>query len=153
MQNIKKTDNLAGHRSGEELEERRQREEAFRRDKSGIEILIPASISDDETAREIWEKVLADSEEFGIFDNLDGDTLGSYCSIMSRITSLRKKYLSALNGHRKNADVLDISRELRMLEGLQLNFAGKLGLTPESRLRLAQKVEVEEADPNDELYG
>lgn len=151
MQNPKKVQNLKGHLSAEELEERERQESALRRET--VEIRMPESLSNDLIGQQIWNQTLSDAENFGIFDNLDAETLGTYCSVMSRITSLRKKYLSALNGHRKNADVLELSKELRLLEALQLNYAGKLGLTPESRLRLAQVLVPPEEDPDDDLYG
>ena len=151
MQNPKKVENLKGHLSNEELEERERQEGAFRREK--VEIRMPESLSNDITGQQVWSQTLNDADTFGIFDNLDSETLGSYCSIVSRITSLRKKYLSALNGHRKNADVLELSKELRLLEASQLNYAGKLGLTPESRVRLVQKLVPPETDPDDDLYG
>lgn len=151
MQNPKKSGNIQGHLSAEELEERARKENALRRE--NVEIRMPESLSNDIIGQQIWAKTLNDADTFGIFDNLDSETLGSYCSIVSRITSLRKKYISALNGHRKNADVLELSKELRLLEASQLNYAGKLGLTPESRVRLAQKLVPPETDPDDDLYG
>lgn len=151
MQNTKKAGNLKGHLSNEELEERERQEGMFQRET--VEIRMPESLSNDITGQQVWAQTLSDAENFGIFDNLDSETLGSYCSIVSRITSLRKKYISALNGHRKNADVLELSKELRLLEASQLNYAGKLGLTPESRVRLAQKIVPPETDPDDDLYG
>lgn len=151
MQNPKKVENLKGHLSNEKIEERERQEGAFQREK--VEIRMPESLSNDITGQQIWAQTLNDADTFGIFDNLDSETLGSYCSIVSRITSLRKKYISALNGHRKNADVLELSKELRLLEASQLNYAGKLGLTPESRVRLAQKLVMPETDPDDDLYG
>lgn len=151
MQNPKKAKNLKGHLSEEELEERERQEAALRRET--IEIQMPESLSNDPIGQQIWNQTLYDAENFGIFDNLDAETLGTYCSVMSRITSFRMKYRSALNGHRKNEDVMNISKELRMLETLQLNYAGKLGLTPESRVRLAQVVVPPEKDPDDDLYG
>lgn len=151
MQNPKKAGNIKGHLSNDELEARERQEETFRRET--VEIRMPESLSNDITGQQVWAQTLSDAENFGIFDNLDSETLGSYCSIVSRITSLRKKYISALNGHRKNADVLELSKELRLLEASQLNYAGKLGLTPESRVRLAQKLVPPETDPDDDLYG
>ncbi len=151
MQNPKKAGNLKGHLSADELAERERQEGMFRRET--VEIRMPESLSNDLIGQQVWAQTLYDAENFGIFDNLDSETLGSYCSIVSRITSLRKKYISALNGHRKNADVLELSKELRLLESSQLNYAGKLGLTPESRVRLAQKLVPPETDPDDDLYG
>ena len=151
MQNIKKVDNLAGHLTAAERENREHKENKFRRKE--VLIQLPDYLETDSVGQQIWCQVCADAEEFDIFDNLDRETLGSYCSVTSRIISLRKKYTSAVNGHRKNSDVLDISKELRLLESLQLTYAGKLGLTPESRLRLAQVPNDLEEDPDDDLYG
>ena len=151
MQNPKKAQNIKGHLSAEELEERERQESALRRET--VEIRMPESLLNDPIGQKIWNQILSDAENFGIFDNLDAETLGTYCSVMSRITELRQKYRSALKGHRKNADVMELSKELRLLEALQLNYAGKLGLTPESRVRLAQVIVPPEDDPDDDLYG
>ena len=151
MQNIKAVENVKGHLTNAEKEERAAREELFKRDE--VSLVMPDYLADDDVARQFWEKICADAEEFKIFDNLDCDVLGTYCSIMSRVVMLRRKYASAIKGHRKNAEILGISKELRFQESLQLNYAGKLGLTPEARMRLAQKVVVPDDDPDDDLYG
>ena len=151
MQNTKKVANLSGHLTSAEREERENKENKFKRKE--VLLQLPDYLDGDFIGQQIWCQVLNDAEEFEIFDNLDRETLGSYCSVTSRIISLRKKYMSAVKGHRKNSDILDISKELRLLESLQLTYAGKLGLTPESRVRLAQVVVPPEDDPNDDLYG
>lgn len=151
MQNIKAVDNLRGHLTNEEKEERAAREEMFSRDE--VMLKIPEYLNDDDVAKSFWEQICKDAEEFKIFDNLDCDVLGTYCSIMSRVVMLRRKYWSAIKGHRKNSEILGISKELRFQESLQLNYAGKLGLTPEARMRLAQKIVIPEDDPDDDLYG
>lgn len=151
MQNTKALENMTGHMTNAEKEERAAREGMFTRDE--IVLKMPEYLNDDEVARKFWEQICADAEEFKIFDNLDCDVLGTYCSIMSRVVMLRRKYWSAVKGHRKNAEILGISKELRFQESLQLNYAGKLGLTPEARMRLAQKIVIPEEDPDDDLYG
>lgn len=151
MQNVKALGNMTGHLTNEEKEERERREEHFRRDE--VLLQIPEYLNDDPVGMDIWCKVCRDAEEFEIFDNLDCDTLGTYCSILSRVIALRRKYWSAVKGHRKNTEILSISKELRFQESLQLTYAGKLGLTPEARVRLAQKVVVPEEDPDADLYG
>ena len=151
MQNIKAVENVKGHLTNAEKEERAAREELFERDE--VSLVMPDYLADDDVARKFWEKICADAEEFKIFDNLDCDVLGTYCSIMSRVVMLRRKYWSAVKGHRKNSEILGISKELRFQESLQLNYAGKLGLTPEARMRLAQKIVITEEDPDDDLYG
>ena len=143
MQNIKAV--------GKEKEMREASENLFSRE--GVELVMPEYLQEDAVAQKFWEQICADAEEFKLFDNLDCDVLGTYCSIMSRVVMLRRKYWSAIKGHRKNTEILSISKELRFQESLQLNYAGKLGLTPEARMRLAQKIVIPDDDPDDDLYG
>ena len=150
MQKAKSVANLTGHVTSEERERREKNEKRFRRDE--VLMQLPDYLNDDEEGQRVWCQVLMDAEDMGIFDNLDRETLGSYCCITSRIVGLRKKYLTAVKGHRANAAVLDLSKELRLLEAQQLAYAGKMGLTPESRARLAQKA-AEEEDEGEDLYG
>lgn len=152
MQKSKSVANLEGHWTKEELERREKAESKFLRE-DGALLQVPEYLEDDDVGKRTWIRVLKDADNFGIFDNLDLDTLGTYCSITSRIVYLRNKYLAAIRGHRKNEEILEYSKELRMLEAQQLNFAGKMGLTPESRVRLAQKMVVEEEDIGGGLYG
>lgn len=151
MQNVKALGNLAGHLTNEEKEERKKREDMFSRE--SVVLQIPDYLEDDPIAQRFWCQICDDAEVFKLFDNLDCDILGTYCSIMSRIVLLRRKYASAVKGHRKNSEILGISKELRFQESLQLTYAGKLGLTPEARMRLAQKIVIPEDDPDDDLYG
>ncbi len=151
MQNSKSSANITGHLSAEERAERERQENRFRRENVSME--MPEYLAGDDEGKKLWNRILSDAAEFALFDDLDRDALGTYCCITSRIVALRKKYWSAVNGHRKNSEILDISKELRMQEALQLNYAGKLGLTPESRVRLAQKASEPEEDEGDDLYG
>lgn len=151
MQNIKAVGNVKGHLTNEEKELREASENLFSRE--GVELVMPEYLREDAVAQKFWEQICADAEEFKLFDNLDCDVLGTYCSIMSRVVMLRRKYWSAIKGHRKNTEILSISKELRFQESLQLNYAGKLGLTPEARMRLAQKIVIPDDDPDDDLYG
>ena len=151
MQNVKTLANMTGHMTQAEKDESEQREEIFKRESIVLE--IPEYLNDDTVGTEIWNKVCKEAEEFNIFDNLDTDTLGTDCSILSRVMALRKKYWSAVRGHRKNTEILGISKELRFQESLQLTYAGKLGLTPEARVRLAQKTVLPDEDPDADFYG
>lgn len=151
MQNVKTLTNMTGHLTQAEKDERERREERFKRDE--VLLQIPEYLNEDSIGMDIWCKVCKEAEEFNMFDNLDSDTLGTYCSIMSRVIALRKKYWSAVRGHRKNAEILGISKELRFQESLQLTYASKLGLTPEARVRLAQKIALPEEDPDADFYG
>lgn len=151
MQNPKVLGNISGHMTNAEKEERERQENLFSRE--NVLLQLPDYLDGDKNAQKIWCQVTDNAEDFKLFDNLDADTLGSYCCITSRIITLRAKYTSAVKGHRKNADIMDISKELRLLEALQLNYANKLGLTPESRARLAMKITEPEEDSDADLYG
>ena len=151
MQGAKVLENMTGHMTKEEIEERERRQNAFTRDEVMIE--MPDYLNDDFIGQLTWNRVLEDAQEFKIFDNLDREVLGTFCCITSRIVDLRKKYRSAVKGHRKNTEILGISKELRFQESLQLTYAGKLGLTPEARVRLAQKIVEPDEDQDDDFFG
>ena len=152
MQNAKRVESTKKHLTNAEKERREEGEKAFVRE-GEVLMQLPEYLNEDPEGQRVWCQVLADAEEFGIFDNLDAETLGTYCSVTSRIITLRKKYRSCVNGHRKTSDMLDISKELRLLEGEQLSYASKMGLTPESRIRLAQKNLGQDGDEEDDFYG
>ena len=140
MQKSKVLDNMTGHLTVGEREVRGERERMMNRRE--VRLIMPEYLDGDGAA--VWEKLVSD----------DAETLGSYCSVTSRILTLRRKYSSCLRGHRKNSELLDISKELRLLESLQLSYATRLGLTPESRARLAASMPSSaDEDPADDLYG
>lgn len=154
MQNIKAVENMTGHLTSEERQRREEGQKRFRR-ANGKDVLtqLPDYLDGDDVGTQVWCQTLADAEEMEIFDDLDRETLGSFCCITSRIVDLRRKYRSAVNGHRKNSDVLDIAKEIRLLEAQQLTFASKMGLTPESRARLALQYGGDPEEEGDDLYG
>lgn len=152
MQNVKRVESMKKHLTNAEKERREEGEKAFVRE-GEVLVQLPEYLNEDPEGQRVWCQVLADAEAFGIFDNLDAETLGTYCSVTSRIITLRKKYRSCVNGHRKTSDMLDISKELRLLESEQLAYASKMGLTPESRIRLAQKSAGGDGEEEDDFYG
>lgn len=151
VQNCKSVVNVSGNITSEERERRERAEARFSR--KDVLIQLPHYLDDDPVGQETWCYVLENAADMNIFDNLDRDALGSYCAIVSRAAYLRQKYRSSVLGHRKTADVMDYMRELRMLEAQQLNYASKLGLTPESRMRLARGSADEDVDDGGGLYG
>lgn len=152
MQSVKRLESTRKHLTNAEKERREEGEKAFVRE-GDVLMQLPEYLNEDPEGQRVWCQVLADAEEFGIFDNLDAEALGTYCSVTSRIITLRKKYRSCVNGHRKTSDMLDISKELRLLESEQLAYASKMGLTPESRIRLAQKSAAGEEEEIEDFYG
>lgn len=150
MQKPKVLGNIMGHITAEQRQGREESEARFRRDE--VLLSLPAYMNDDADAIAVWVQTCEDAEAFGIFDNLDRDTLGSYCMITSRILALRRVYKQAIEDG--DDDMLGLARELRQQETLQLSYANKLGLTPESRARLALRMAgPPEKDAADALYG
>ena len=104
---------------------------------------------------------------YAILDDLDSDTLGIYCSMLSRYETLSKDMQSTRRKLAKvtdDADVLEIllgkldsiNSKLQRLESNILQYADKLGLTPSGRVRLAQKRAEKLAaqiDPDGDLFG
>jgi P27 family predicted phage terminase small subunit len=106
-------------------------------------------------------------EGLAILDDLDSDTLGVYCVMMARY----KQQCALLNQAGKRlkeagkdveaveaavAQIDAVSAKMTTLEKTILQYADKLGLTPSSRTRLAQK-RAEQAsaqiDPDGDLFG
>jgi len=102
-----------------------------------------------------------------MLDDLDSDTLGIYCSMLSRYETLSKDMQSTRRKLAKvtdDADVLEIllgkldsiNSKLQRMESNILQYADKLGLTPSGRVRLAQKRAEKLAaqiDPDGDLFG
>ena len=120
----------------------------------------PKLIIADKAACKHWNRILKDMEGLEILDILDTDALGIYCAKLARRDDLQEKYLEirtvyALtqdNGTMRN--MMNLSADLQSVERDLLSYAGKLGLTPESRVRLARRAaEAESDDPDDDLFA
>ena len=137
-------DNTKKHLTKKQIEQRRNAENSMKRDK--IKIEVPNSIKKNLNAYKYWKNIIKSLKNIELLDNLDGETLGVYCSAMAIRDDLIENY--------------NISQSERTLSTLQsqerliLTYANKLGLTPESRARLAKnKAESIIEDKNSDLYG
>jgi phage terminase small subunit len=119
----------------------------------------------DRQALKYWEQVLARIESAGVelLDDLDTETLGLYCSMLSRhdktdksVKQLRKLVKQAETVEEKLSilDKIDgVERKLQSQERLILQYADRLGLTPASRAGLAKKKAAEAVDdPDADLF-
>ena len=89
-------------------------------------------------------------EGYKILDRLDTDVLEIYCRQLVRLQMLR----GYLRNQRDGKSILELSKEIRGLEGAILSYATKLGLTPESRARLAlNAVEAPDEDPDGDMFA
>lgn len=165
----KPLDNMAKKMTDEERQIRKQAEEGVLPDRGRESRLEkPAIMTKNAAAGRYWKKVLERMDGLVILDDLDSDTLGVYCVMMSRyeqqcrLLSLAAKSLKSAKGEpeavAEAAAQLDaVSGKMQSLERNILQYAEKLGLTPSGRVRLAQKraaaAAEARADPDGDLYG
>ncbi len=150
---IKILDNMTSHLTNEEKSKRSAAEDSLRRSDTNLQ--MPEYLQTDKNAVVFWDKTIREASEIVLYDTTDIDTLATYCKLMSRILYLNKQFDSIVaSGRMLDEDDMPLLRELRQQESLQKQYAVALGLTPESRARLARKRSIPEAkDPYDDLYG
>lgn len=147
---------------------REQAEEEVLPRRDEICLVPPTLMSGDAKAKKYWRNIIDRMEGYAILDDLDSDTLGIYCSMLSRYETLSKdmqdtrKRIKALpqDDGKLLGELLDkietTTSKLQRLESNILQYADKLGLTPTGRVRLAQKRAeklVAQADPDGDLFG
>ncbi len=148
MRNPKMLDNITQHWSKDQIAMREAAEAELSRD--DVNLIMPDYIAANKAAKKCWLSILKATEDVTLFDDLDIDILAAYCMIMSRLADLRAVYKA--NSKLKVFDNENIEA-IRKTEALLLQYAGRIGLTPESRARLAKKRSTPEKNPSDDLYG
>ena len=138
---------------------RTQAESEILPEREEVRLVPPALMTGDAKAGKYWKNIISRMDGYAILDDLDSDTLGIYCSMLSRYETLSKDMQST---RRKLAKVTDDADVLEILLGKldsinsKLQYADKLGLTPSGRVRLAQKRAEKLAaqiDPDGDLFG
>lgn len=125
----------------------------------------PPSLKDNPAAKKYWRTYIKQMEGYGILDQLDTETLATYCAALARrdsLSSLCQTLMDTLSkAPNANAAVERVENVDGVLARLQtheknlLSYANALGLTPDSRARLARKraaAAVEEESDGD-LFG
>ena len=136
---VKALEAQAKHLTKEEIEARERAEAAYLPQRPA-KLKMPAAVKADKAAAVYWRSILKRMDGTGILDDLDAEILGICCLGFSR---------------RDQLDPVDDFKALLALEKQLLSYADKLGLTPESRIRLARKHAAKAADPlqTDDLFG
>lgn len=154
---VKSLDNMQKHLTKAEFDARGAQEAAAMPSRMPRK---PKLILRDKAAGKHWSRILRDMDGLEIIDVLDTDALAIYCAKMARRDDLQIKYLEQRERYAAAPDTLTLkvmvalSGELQSIERDLLAYAGKLGLTPESRARLAKRVaEQEEYDPDADLFA
>lgn len=154
---VKNLDNMTKHLTQAELEARAAAEAAVLPTRK---VKRPARIAKDAAAKRYWDQILKDMEGVGILDTLDSNVLAIYCEKCARRDELQDYY--RLIRSRWLADpetatlklMARLDADLKGCEDAILTYASKLGLTPESRSRLAKRqAEQEEYDPDADLFA
>lgn len=162
----KRSDSMSKHMTDAEQEARANAEAETIPDRGGhVTLAQPAIMRGNAAARRYWSAVIQRMEGLAILDDLDSDTLGLYCVMMSRYevqTKLFRMASAELRKSKSDASAVSeavskldsASNRLQSLERNILQYAEKLGLTPSGRIRLAQKRSAQAVvDPSDDLYG
>ena len=148
----KTTANMAKHLTREELEARAQAEADFLPTRTPAP---PKGFTVKSAERRIWDRIIQDMEGYKILDRLDTDVLEIYCRQLVRLKTLRSMFDRMVDADEwPIKTVLSTSAEIKGLEGTILSYATKLGLTPESRARLAlNAVEPPDEDPDGDMFA
>ena len=114
----------------------------------------------DKAASRHWNDTTKDLEALEIIDRADSDTLAAYCEILAHADALREDEKRLAGLWESNGDLTAykalaaVRRDILALRNQQLNYATKLGLTPEARARLAKRTaEPEDFDPDADLFA
>lgn len=164
---VKRSVNMTKNLTEAELEARRAAEAEVLPDRGREPKLSPPRLMrGDAAANRYWKQTLRRMEGYVILDDLDSDTLGVYCVMLSReevlcgeLRSVRARLSQEKDNADAIADVLSqidtLERKMQGLERSILQYAEKLGLTPAGRVRLAlRRAEAMAApDPDGDLFG
>ena len=154
---VKSLENMSKHLTKAEIDARSALESAAMPSRTPKK---PKLIIQDKAAGKHWSRILKAMDGLEIIDVLDTDVLAIYCAKLSRRDELQAQYLVQREHYAANPDsttlklMVSISSELQSIERDLLAYASKLGLTPESRVRLAKRMaEQEEYDPDGDLFA
>lgn len=152
--NVVKFENSKKHYTNSEKSARIAAENNLSRKK--VVLTVPPYVKKNTGALAYWKKIRKEMKDVELLDNLDADTLGRYCMLAVRLDTLHDGLYASYGAAALGMDVPPIDNTLLRIEATERNllaYASKLGLTPDSRARLAKKrAEVSEKDPDDDLY-
>lgn len=154
---VKALDNMTKHLTQAEIEARAQAEAVSLPTR---QVKRPQRIGKDPAAKRYWTQTLKDMDGIGILDALDANALAIYCEKCARRDELQEFYRSLRASYQEDPEtatiklMIKLDAEIKGSEDAILTYASKLGLTPESRNRLAKRqAEQEEFDPDDDLFA
>lgn len=175
----KRLENSTKHWTNAEKERREAAEKGLTRDR--VRLIMPRRVKDDQVACAYWKATLQRMKGLELLDNVDSELLAGYCIACAQVEEMRAEYREmrsmttetikktlnkVMEGYYMDDDYparvirACVADELAMLKTIQgqerlvIGYAKELGLTPNSRQRLAKrKAEEMPLDEADELYG
>ena len=154
---VKNLDNMSKHLTKDEIAARASAEADVLPHRK---IKRPTRIGKDTGAKRYWSTVLKDMEGLSILDALDANTLAIYCEKCARRDEMQLYYQKLRGQYEAEPDnatirlMIKLDAEIKGSEDAILSYASRLGLTPESRSRLAKRqAEQEDEDPDADLFA
>ena len=159
---VKASENQTKHRTKAELEARAEAESSVTPDRGGHVDLAKPVKGCTGAAATYWKNIVARLDGVLLLDDLDREALGSYCQMLARRDGLNrlcdkllaaavKEDVGAMNAEATNK--LDaLAAKLATLERNIMAYADKLGFTPQSRVRLAQKRAAAAMDDEESVF-
>ena len=146
---VKASENQTKHRTKAELAAREEAERSVMPERSdGADLTKPIKGCTGSAAT-YWRTIIKRLDGVLLLDELDRETLGIYCQMLARrdrLNRLCEKLLAA--AVKEDAEAMSVEATNRLdaltvklatLERNIMAYADKLGFTPQSRVRLAQK--------------
>ena len=156
----KTLENQGKHLTQSERQARTDAENSVTR-KSPVRLKPPKAFP--KPARKYWNSILKRLEDVELLDDLDQEMLAVYCQMLVRrdaLNSLCEELLADAveadsdKSSTESTDKLEsLLTKISTLERSIMSYADKLGFTPQSRARLAQKRAAAELDPDSDFFG
>lgn len=141
--NVVKLENSRKHLTNAEKEARAAAEKAVSR--QTIRLTPPKYLKEDEDAFDYWKKTVKRMRGISLLDDVDTEMLAIYCQLLSRRDLLVTRFAEV----RSDENLKNLQAQERII----VQYADKLGLTPNGRARLAKKrAEERTVDPNADLF-
>lgn len=146
------------HWTKEEVDRRTAAAQKLQR-KAPIRFVVPIWLDDE--ARKVWKKTLKDLSGMDILDKVDEESLAIYCDAVVRYrdTTLKIREHGYVTENAQGTEsVSPYVKAAQSYARIMMQYADKLGLTPNGRARLAKKIadtgsENEKAKKEKSMFG
>lgn len=156
----KRAETLQKHLTPAQIEARAGAEAAAQ---TAAPLVKPKLMAGNAAAGRYWRQITRRMEGLELLDGLDSEMLGAYCVMLARAEQLNRvcaQVSKELERAGETGAVLEglarldgVVAKLHTLERNLLQYAERLGLTPNGRARLARKRAEAAVDPDGDLFG